>query len=108
MKIAIPKLILFPKRIVTVDLLLLKVTQSYTNKFFIGELKEDIKKNGLLCQLVVTMEDKTYVRKLIDGNHRYEAMKDNYTHAVAYEIEDLEEEDKFFSALNSRLWQENK
>ena len=44
MKIAIPKLILFPKRIVTVDLLLLKVTQSYTNKFFIGELKEDIKK----------------------------------------------------------------
>ena len=68
----------------------------------------DIKKHGLLCPLVVTKEDKTYVRKLIDGNHRYEAMKDNYTHAVAYEIEDLEEEDKFFSALNSRLWQENK
>ena len=51
MKIAIPKLILFPKRIVTVDLLLLKRPQPYTNKFFIGELKEDIntlKKLGIL------------------------------------------------------------
>ena len=47
-------------------------------------------------------------RRLIDGNHRYEAMKDTYTHIIAYEIEDVEEEDKFFSVLNSRLWQENK
>ena len=45
---------------------------------------------------------------MIDGNHRYEAMKDDYTHIVAYEIDDTEEEDVFFSRLNSRLWQENK
>ena len=103
LKIAIPKLILFPKRIVTVDLFFLKITQSYTNKFFISELKEDIKKNGLLCPLVVSKE-----KILIDGNHRYEAMKYTYTHIIEYEIEDLEEEDRFFSVLNSRLWQENK
>jgi hypothetical protein len=35
-------------------------------------------------------------------------MKEDYTHAFAYEIEDIEEEDVFFSRLNSRLWQENK
>ena len=103
MNILIPKLILFPKRIVTVDLFFLQITQSYTNKFFIGELKDDIRKNGLLCPLVVSKE-----RRLIDGNHRYEAMKEDYTHAVAYEIDDIEEEDVFFSRLNSRLWQENK
>ena len=103
MNILIPKLILFPKRIVTVDLFFLQITQSYTNKFFISELKDDIRKNGLLCPLVVSKE-----KILIDGNHRYEAMKDNYTHAVAYEIDDTEEEDIFFSRLNSRLWQENK
>ena len=103
MNILIPKLILFPKRIVTVDLFFLQITQSYTNKFFIGELKDDIRKNGLLCPLVVSKE-----KRLIDGNHRYEAMKDNYTHAVTYEIDDTEEEDIFFSRLNSRLWQENK
>ena len=103
MNILIPKLILFPKRIVTVDLFFLQITQSYTNKFFIGELKDDIRKNGLLCPLVVSKE-----RRLIDGNHRYEAMKEDCTHAFAYEIEDVEEEDVFFSRLNSRLWQENK
>ena len=103
MKVAIPKLILFPKRIVTVAVGDLVLSQSYTNQFFIGELKEDIKKNGLLCPLVVSKQ-----RRLIDGNHRYEAMKDTYTHIIAYEIEDAEEEDKFFSVLNSRLWQENK
>ena len=103
MNILIPKLILFPKRIVTVDLFFLQITQSYTNKFFIGELKDDIRKNGLLCPLVVSKE-----RRLIDGNHRYEAMEEDYTHAFAYEIEDIEEEDVVFSRLNSRLWQENK
>jgi len=101
--ILIPKLILFPKRIVTVDLFFLKLTQSYTNKFFVSELKEDLRKNGLLCPLVISKE-----KRLIDGNHRYEAMKENYSHAVAYEIDDTEEEDIFFSRLNSRLWQENK
>ena len=40
MNILIPKLILFPKRIVTVDLFFLQITQSYTNKFFIGELND--------------------------------------------------------------------
>ena len=103
MNILIPKLILFPKRIVTVDLFFLKLTQSYTNKFFVSELKDDIRKNGLLCPLVISKE-----KRLIDGNHRYEAMKENYSHAVAYEIDDTEEEDIFFSRLNSRLWQENK
>lgn len=103
MKIAIPKLILFPKRVVTIAIDDLILSQSYTNQFFIGELKEDIKENGLLCPLVVSKQ-----RRLIDGNHRYEAMKDTYTHIIAYEIEDLEEEDRFFSVLNSRLWQENK
>ena len=43
MNILIPKLILFPKRIVTVDLFFLQITQSYTNKFFIGELKDALK-----------------------------------------------------------------
>ena len=81
MNILIPKLILFPKRIVTVDITFLNLTQSYTNKFFISELKEDLRNNGLLCPLVVSKE-----RRLIDGNHRYEAMKDDYTHIVAYEI----------------------
>ena len=103
MNILIPKLILFPKRIVTVDITFLNLTQSYTNKFFISQLKDDLKNNGLLCPLVVSKE-----RRLIDGNHRYEAMKDDYTHIVAYEIDDTEEEDVFFSRLNYRLWQENK
>ena len=103
MNILIPKLILFPKRIVTLDVSFLNLTQSYTNKFFISQLKDDLKNNGLLCPLVVSKE-----RRLIDGNHRYEAMKDDYTHIVAYEIDDTEEEDVFFSRLNSRLWQENK
>ena len=49
MNILIPKLILFPKRIVTVDITFLNLTQSYTNKFFISELKEDLRNNGLLC-----------------------------------------------------------
>ena len=57
LKIAIPKLILFPKRIVTVDLFFLKLTQSYTNKFFISELKEDI-----LNKMSWTDEGYTYFR----------------------------------------------
>ena len=102
MNILIPKLILFPKRIVTVDLFFLQITQSYTNKFFIGELIDDLRKTGLLCPLVVSKE-----RRLIDGHHRYEAIKNFCTETLVYVVKDSDME-KLLSKLNSYVWFDNK
>jgi ParB-like chromosome segregation protein Spo0J len=96
-------LFLQPKRIVFHSILKrfklkdINPNQTNNNKELIEKLKVDIKQNGLLCPLVVNKN------KLIDGHHRYEAIKDFCTETLVYMVEDNDME-KLLSKLNSYIW----
>tara|TARA_B100000073_G_scaffold199654_1_gene165313 strand:- start:292 stop:609 length:318 start_codon:yes stop_codon:yes gene_type:complete len=72
-------------------------TQSNNNQGLIDQLEVDIKLNGLLCPLVVNNN------LLIDGHHRYEAIKDFCTETLVYMVKDKDME-KLLSKLNSYIW----
>ncbi len=71
--------------------------QTNNNQELIDQLEIDIKLNGLLCPLVVNNN------VLIDGNHRYEAIKDFCTETLVYVVKDNDME-KLLSKLNSYIW----
>ena len=75
----------------------IKPNQSNNNQELINQLEIDIKLNGLLCPLVVNNS------VLIDGHHRYEAIKDFYTETLVYVVKDNDME-KLLSKLNSYIW----
>jgi len=75
----------------------IKFNQSNNNQKLINQLKDDIKLNGLLCPLVVNNG------VLIDGHHRYEAIKDFCTETLVYMVKDNDME-KLLSKLNSYIW----
>ena len=70
--------------------------QTNNNQELIDQLEIDIKLNGLLCPLVVNN------CVLIDGNHRYEAIKDFCTETLVYVVKDNDME-KLLSKLNSYI-----
>jgi hypothetical protein len=75
----------------------IKPNQSNNNQELIDQLKIDIKLNGLLCPLVVNNG------LLIDGHHRYEAIKDFCTETLVYVVKD-NDMGKLMSKLNSYIW----
>ena len=75
----------------------IKPNQSNNNQKLIDQLKIDIKLNGLLCPLVVNNN------VLIDGHHRYEAIKDFCTETLVYVVKDNDMK-KLLSKLNSYIW----
>lgn len=92
-----------PKRIVFNSILKkyklddIKPTQINNNEELINQLKIDIKQNGLLCPLVINNNI------LIDGHHRYEAIKDFCTETLVYVVNNKDME-KLLSKLNSYIW----
>ena len=92
-----------PKRIVFNSILKkyklddIKPTQINNNEELINQLKIDIKHNGLLCPLVINNNI------LIDGHHRYEAIKDFCTETLVYVVNNKDME-KLLSKLNSYIW----
>jgi ParB-like chromosome segregation protein Spo0J len=93
-----PKLIIFKSLIQSVEIDKIKPRQFNLNKDLIDTLKQDIKEKGLLCPLVVHEN-----KQLLDGHHRYEAIKDFCTYTQAYVVKDSDME-KLLSKLNSYLW----
>ncbi len=93
-----PKLIIFKTLIKSVVIDTIKPRQFNLNQDLIDTLKKDIKEKGLLCPLVVHENN-----QLLDGHHRYEAIKDFCTYTHAYVVKDNDME-KLLSKLNSYLW----
>ncbi len=93
-----PKKIIFVSLIKRVKIKDLKANQINHNKDGVENLKNNINKNGLLCPLVVNNTN-----FLLDGHHRYWAIKDFCTETLAYVVKDKDME-RFLSKLNSYIW----
>ena len=92
-----PKRIVFNSILKKYKLADIKPTQINNNEELINQLKIDIKQNGLLCPLVINNNI------LIDGHHRYEAIKDFCTETLVYVVNNKDME-KLLSKLNSYIW----
>lgn len=93
-----PKKIVFDSLIKTIKIKDIKPNQDNNNQDLIDQLEIDIKLNGLLCPLVIDTNN-----ILLDGHHRYEAIKNFCTETDAYIVKDNDME-KFISKLNSYIW----
>ncbi len=93
-----PKKILFNSILQSIKLNLIKPRQFTLNNELITQLKIDIKENGLLCPLVVHSN-----KTLLDGHHRYEAIKDYCTETLVYVVKDKDMEN-LLSKVNSYIW----
>ena len=93
-----PQKIIFNTILQKVNINFIKPRQFKLNTELINQLKIDIDKNGLLCPLVIH-ENKT----LLDGHHRYEAIKDFCTETIVYVVKDKDMEN-LLSKLNSYIW----
>ena len=97
-----PKKIIFNTILETIKFNSLKPRQFHLNNELITQLKLDIKENGLLCPLVVHSN-----KTLLDGHHRYEAIKDYCTETLVYVVKDKDMEN-LLSKLNSYIWFDTK
>ena len=97
-----PKKIIFNTLIQTIKLNSVKPRQLNLNNELINQLKIDIKQNGLLCPLVVHSN-----KTLLDGHHRYEAIKDYCTETFVYIVKDKDMEN-LLSKVNSYMWFDTK
>ena len=97
-----PQKIIFNTLLKKVRLDSLKPRQLNLNIELINQLKIEIKENGLLCPLVIH-DNKT----LLDGHHRYEAIKDCCTETLVYIVKDKDMEN-LLSKLNSYIWFDSK
>jgi len=97
-----PKKIVFESLIKKIKIKDLKPNQINNNQEFVNILKEDINKNGLLCPLVINKNN-----LLLDGHHRYWAVKDFCSQTLVYMVRD-KDIDKFLSKLNSYIWFDQK
>jgi len=97
-----PQKIIFNTIIKKVKLNKIFPRQFKLNKELISHLKIDIKEKGLLCPLVLH-ENKT----LLDGHHRYEAIKDYCTETLVYFVKDKDMEN-LLSKVNSYIWFDSK
>ena len=80
----------------------IKPRQLHLNNNLINDLKEDIRNNGLLCPLVIHVN-----KTLLDGHHRYEAIKDYCTETLVYVVKDKDMEN-LLSKVNSYMWFDTK
>lgn len=92
-----PQKIIFNSILEKYKLKNIKPNQENNNQDLIDQLEIDIKMNGLLCPLVVNNG------LLIDGHHRYEAIKNFCTETLVYVVKDNDME-KLLSKLNSYIW----
>jgi len=97
-----PQKIIFATLLQKVKLNVIKPRQFNLNLELIEQLKIDIKKNGLLCPLVIH-ENKT----LLDGHHRCKAIKDYCTETLVYVVKDKDMEN-LLSKVNSYIWFDTK
>jgi len=97
-----PQKIIFNTLLKKVRLDSLKPRQLNLNIELINQLKIEIKENGLLCPLVIH-DNKT----LLDGHHRYEAIKDYCAETLVYVVKDKDMEN-LLSKLNSYIWFDSK
>ncbi len=93
-----PKKIVFNSILKKVPFNIIKPHQENLNEKLITQLKKKIKEEGLLCPLVINTNN-----KLLDGHHRYEAIKDYCTEIDVYVVKTKYME-KYLSTLNSYLW----
>ena len=93
-----PQKIIFHTLLQKIKLNSVKPRQFTLNQELISQLKIDIKENGLLCPLVVHSN-----KTLLDGHHRYEAIKDYCTETLVYIVKDKDMEN-LLSKLNSYIW----
>lgn len=93
-----PKKIIFESIIKKISLNKIKPRQENLNKNLINTLKKDIPLTGLLCPLVINVDN-----TLLDGHHRYEALKNFCTETDVYMIKNQEME-KILSKINSCIW----
>ena len=92
-----PKRIVFNSILKKIKLPDITPNQTNNNQELIKQLRIDIQKNGLLCPLVVNNNT------LVDGHHRYEAIKDFCTETLVYMVDDNDME-KLLSKVNSYIW----
>ena len=97
-----PKRIIFNTILEKIKLSSIKPRQFNLNYELIAQLKIDIKKNGLLCPLVVHSS-----KTLLDGHHRYEAIKDCCTETLVYIVKDKDMEN-LISAELRHIWFDTK
>ena len=96
-----PKKIVLNSLIARYKLKDIKPNQSNNNQELIDQLEIDIKLNGLLCPLVVNNNI------LIDGHHRYEAIKNFCTETLVYVVKNKDMEN-VLSKINSYIWFDSK
>ena len=97
-----PKKIIFNTILQKIKLNLIKPRQFKLNTELINQLKLDIKENGLLCPLVIHSN-----KTLLDGHHRYQAIKDYCTETLVYVVRDKDMEN-LLSKVNSYIWFDSK
>ena len=97
-----PQKIIFNTLLQKVKFNLIKPRQFKLNTELINQLKIDIREKGLLCPLVIH-DNKT----LLDGHHRYEAIKDYCTETLVYVVKDKDMEN-LLSKVNSYIWFDTK
>ena len=97
-----PKKIIFKSILHLIKIQDIKPRQLHLNYDLINHLKIDVKKNGLLCPLVVHSN-----KTLLDGHHRYEAIKDYCTETLVYIVKDKDMEN-LLSKVNSYIWFDTK
>jgi hypothetical protein len=68
------------------------------------QIREDIKKNGLLCPLVLTKENDKY--DLHSGNHRYAFIKKHANASLCY-VARNKDELFFLTVLNKIVWEKH-
>ena len=97
-----PQKIIFHTLLQKIKLDSIKPRQLNLNVELVTQLKIDIKENGLLCPLVVHSN-----KTLLDGHHRYEAIKDYCTETLVYVVKDKDMEN-LLSKVNSYMWFDTK
>ena len=97
-----PQKIIFKTLLQKIKLNSVKPRQLNLNIELVAQLKIDIKENGLLCPLVVHSN-----KTLLDGHHRYEAIKDYCTETLVYVVKDKDMEN-LLSKVNSYMWFDTK
>ena len=97
-----PQKIIFNTILQKIKLDLIKPRQFKLNNDLINQLKIEIKQKGLLCPLVIHTN-----KTLLDGHHRYEAIKDYCTETLVYVVKDKDMEN-LLSKVNSYIWFDTK
>jgi len=93
-----PKKIIFKSILHSIKIKDIKPRQLHLNHNLIDDLRLDIKNNGLLCPLVIHVN-----KTLLDGHHRYEAIKGYCTETLVYIVKDKDMEN-LLSKVNSYIW----